>query len=96
MIKIHLRAEINNPLKVLVCASIWGIGICHFLIYIYICIYIYVVSLSHYKKINVLFNLEKDMILLFLTSLHLYLTAITERKVRVSNPGSIQIFKTAG
>lgn len=34
MIKIHLRVEINNPLKVLVCASIWGIGICRFLIYI--------------------------------------------------------------
>ena len=48
------------------------------------------------QKNNVLFNLEKDENLLFLTSLQLYLIAIAERKVRVSNPGSIQIFKTVG
>lgn len=47
-------------------------------------------------KNNVLFNLEKDGNLLFLTSPPLYLIAIVKRKVRVSNSGSTQIFKTVG
>lgn len=48
------------------------------------------------QKNNVLFNLEKDWNLLFLTSLQLYLIAIAESKVAVVNPGSTQIFKTVG